>query len=402
VLLKNGNPDEMIRPAEDALPMDLEKTRKAAERAILPIKPVDAAIADQMFSWYGSRTDPGFRLPPYYLVYFLLVDLLGFRDLGRDEKIAWSVPIAFEGQIYSIEHRKMGLGLFVPNAKEHEEQAQRIVSLIHKGVKAAAPYFEWVAEQAIQKSELNVTNHSAWLYERYQYLREAFRNKTEEAEARKDERQITKTTNGMTTRTPWFGLRRQAAWMALATIDAFFSWTEHVFIHLAILNGRIITGTQVAELAKADWQDKFRQALDLADKETKVLFDPLVTIKNQLRNFVAHGAFGKNGQTFSFHSGAGAVPIVLTQRGNKHPYSVDGAIDFNHEAAIATIEKFIVHLWSGAREPARIYIQESHLPLILSMASSGAYVKAMSSADDMNELVEALSRMFDDAANMDW
>ncbi|MGD0076749.1 MAG: hypothetical protein ABSD31_20835, partial [Candidatus Binataceae bacterium] len=233
-------PDKMTQPAEDALPRELEKIREAAGRAILPITPADAATVDERFSWYGDRTDAGRSLPPYYLVYFLLVELLGFRDLGRDEKIAWSVPVAFEGKIYSIAHRKMGLGLFVPNAKAEEQQAQRIVSLIQKGVKAAEFYFDWLAKQAIKKSELNVTNNSAWLYERYLYLRDAFRNTTAEAEARKDERQISKTANGTVTtiQMPWFRLKQQADWMALAAIDAFFSWTEHVFIHLAILNGR--------------------------------------------------------------------------------------------------------------------------------------------------------------------
>ncbi len=36
------------------------------------------------------------------------------------------------------------------------------------------------------------------------------------------------------------------------------------------------------------------------------------------------------------------------------------------------------------------------------MASDGSYARAMRSADDMNDLVEFLSRSFDAAANMDW
>jgi len=370
----------------------------------LPITPADSAIVDERFIWYGERTDAGRRLPEYYLVYFLLVDLLGFPDLGQEEKVAWSVPILFEGKLYSIAHRKMGLGLFVPNAKAEEHQGERIVSLIHKGVKMAEPYYEWLAKQAIQKSKLNVMNNSAWLYERYQYLRDAFYNTAAEAEARRDERQVSKTADGAgtITRMPAFGLMRQAEWMALAAIDAFFSWTEHVFIHLAILSGRVTTGEELAELTKADWQPKFKQALDLSEKETKVLFDELVIIKNQLRNFVAHGAFGKNGEAFHFHSGAGAVPVILTHHTNRYSYSVSGEIAFNDEAALATIEKFIGHLWSGVREPARAYIQDSNLPLILTMASDGSYAAAMRSTEDMNELVEDLSRRFDDAANMDW
>jgi hypothetical protein len=66
------------------------------------------------------------------------------------------------------------------------------------------------------------------------------------------------------------------------------------------------------------------------------------------------------------------------------------------------IDQFIAHLWSGKREPARIYIQESGLPLLLTMASDGTYLSAMRSTDEMEEFVDGLSRQFDDAANMDW
>jgi hypothetical protein len=36
------------------------------------------------------------------------------------------------------------------------------------------------------------------------------------------------------------------------------------------------------------------------------------------------------------------------------------------------------------------------------MASDGTYADAMSSLEEMEEFVHALSRSFDDAANMDW
>jgi len=63
----------------------------------------------------SARTEAGRSLPPYYLVYFLLIDLLKFPSLGQWEKTAWTVPVRFRGRLYGIEHRKMGLGVFEPN-----------------------------------------------------------------------------------------------------------------------------------------------------------------------------------------------------------------------------------------------------------------------------------------------
>jgi hypothetical protein len=66
------------------------------------------------------------------------------------------------------------------------------------------------------------------------------------------------------------------------------------------------------------------------------------------------------------------------------------------------IEEFIPYLWSGKREPARIYIQEGSLPLILPRASDGTYAAAMASVDDMREFVDHLGAQLDRSADMDW
>jgi hypothetical protein len=75
---------------------------------------------------------------------------------------------------------------------------------------------------------------------------------------------------------------------------------------------------------------------------------------------------------------------------------------FDDKEALATIENFVAYLWSGRREPARIYLQEHDLPLILPMASDGTYAAAMATVNDMNVLVDRLARESDAAANMDW
>ena len=62
-------------------PDELEAVRAAARRAISPIKPADSKTkADREFLFTATRTDAGKNLPPYYLVYFLFVDLLGFQN----------------------------------------------------------------------------------------------------------------------------------------------------------------------------------------------------------------------------------------------------------------------------------------------------------------------------------
>ena len=90
-------------------------------------------------------------MPPYYLIYFLLVELLGFRDLGQFEKISWSVPVDFHGRAFLIEHRKLGVGVFAHDPDTEEDAAREIVIRIRKAIELASPFFDWLAEQAVAR-----------------------------------------------------------------------------------------------------------------------------------------------------------------------------------------------------------------------------------------------------------
>ncbi len=384
------------------LPEEMDLLKEEVLSILHPIIPAHSGTpAEKNFLFTAKRTNAGRQLPPYYLCYFLLVDLLGFKNLGQFEKVSWSVPIDFNGTAYLIEHRKLGLGVFAQDPETQENDASEIVKRIKKAINTAKPFFEWKASEAAKQSHLNVVNHSNRLFDRYYYFSEQYRLLSKEAEDRKDERIKEQHENGYSVSYPAFEIRRNAEWMALSAVDAFFSWTEHIFIHMAILSGKVITGEDVANLADNEWPIKFKHALDIDSEGTRSYYDQLVTVKRQLRNYMTHGAFGKNGEAFSFHSGAGAVPLLLPHQKGSNRFSFYGDLGFNEKEVMDLIEGFIAHLWSGEREPYKIYI-ESSLPLILPMASDGKYISAISSKEDMESLVEHLSWQFDQAANMDW
>jgi len=217
--------------------------RDAVLKVMGPIRPADSSTrAPENFVFKAQRTKAGRGLPTYYLVYFLLIDLLGFEHGGHWEKVAWSVVIDYKGQAFLIEHRKLGLGVFSDKPEENEQAVAEIVRYIQKGVRAARSFFNWLAEQAVAASKVNVLNNSHDLFERFTFLLNAYRAKIAEAEARKDEREVTEGTSDFGTWTrvamPYYELIREADWFALSVIEAFFSWTEHAFIHLAELHPR--------------------------------------------------------------------------------------------------------------------------------------------------------------------
>lgn len=380
------------------LPEHLEAVRAAAKRALQPIRPADETTAvpkNLLFS--AQRTDAGRGLPPYYLVYFLLVDLLEFRDLGRFEKLAWSVPIDYNGKAFLIEHRKLGLGIFVEDPALHEKAAAEVAIRIHKAVKVARPYFEWRAETAVAGSKLNVKNHTDELGERFKYFLSEYRSVVDSI--RSEEERLSEWNISFSER---YTLTERATWLAGAVIDAFFSFTEHVFIHLAILQGKISTGNEVASLAGADWAAKFKAVFDLKDSTAKRFYDDLTEIRRQHRNFVAHGSFGKQGEAFTFHSGAGAAPVLLPHLRGTQKFALSGPLTVEDPEAITTILSFMEFLWADEREPARVYLERTSLPVIMTMAADGTYTRAMQSCEEMESLAEHLVNEWDRSANMDW
>lgn len=383
-------------------PAHLAIIRDAAMQAIAPIRAADESTsAEPTFLFSAQRTNAGRDLPPYFLLYFLFIDLLGFKNLGQFEKVAWSVAIDYEGEAYLIEHRKSGVGIFARDPASQEVQAGEIVARIKKAVKVAEPFFDWLADQAMAASKLNVINRTDDLFQRFEFFLAEYRKTAKVLVERTDKHRKTPIIEHSSA-IERFTLYQQAGWLASSVIDAFFSWTEHVFIHFAILQGRITSGLEVAKLANDEWSKKFKRALDVADSDTKGFYDDLVEIRRQHRNFVAHGSFGKRGEAFSFHSGAGAAPILLPHRAGSRRFALTGPIAIEDPEAIKVILAFIDHLWSGARAPARLYLQRSSLPIILTMAADGTYSRAMASVEAMQDLVDRLVWEWDRAADMNW
>jgi hypothetical protein len=371
------------------------------------IAPLTPASRSQSNEFGATPTNAGNRLPPYYLVYFLLVELLKFPHTGREEKVAWTIPVDYRGSCAWIQHQKMGLGVFSTATEDSELVAQQIVNAIQRGVTAATPFFDHLASEAAAGSKLNVRNNSVWLLSRYEYLREQFREKATSAEARKGDVVKTEKTSSDGTKSesysfPALALKQEAAWLGVAAIDAFFSWTEHVLIHIAVLRGRLKTGEDVAELAAANWSEKVKAAIGLDDGALKPLVDELLAVRRQIRNYLAHGAFGKQGEAFKFHSRAGAVPVNMTDTDGRNRFSIWFGESFDEAGAIDTADRFAKRLWDGDLAPAKIYIQNAGLPIILPYATDGTYERAMASVEDMKCLVASLTREMDNAANMDW
>lgn len=200
-----------------------------ALRALGPIRPTDqSTVAKHDFLLSAVKSSASKKLPPYYFIYFMLVDLLGFRNLGRFEKISWSIPIDYNGKAFLIEHRKFGVGIFTQDAEQDEEAAEQIASHTQSAVRASRRYFDWLASNAAKGNELNVVNKSYALFYRYEFFRDSYRSKLEEAAQLNEvmvgvDKNATPIAGLLLKAFPRLGRDAEATALGMAAIEAFCS-----------------------------------------------------------------------------------------------------------------------------------------------------------------------------------
>jgi hypothetical protein len=135
----------------------------AARRALGPVQLLKLGPIDLSFLTLSVRKlAANCCLTTWCISY--LSNFLASRIWGSSRKIAWSVPVDFNGRAFLIEHRKFGVGVIAHDPETEEESAREIVSRMKKGVSIASPFFDWLAKEAVAASALSVVNNSDDLF----------------------------------------------------------------------------------------------------------------------------------------------------------------------------------------------------------------------------------------------
>jgi hypothetical protein len=386
----------------------IERVLQHTLRALGPVRAASSSTRfPKDFELVARRTRAEAQLPAHYLCWFLFAELLQFPRWGQSEKVAWSVLIDFGGEPYLLEHAKFGMRLLTDDHPHSEEGAAEIVSRINRALKPALPFFEQIAQEAVEGSHVSIYNRCRDLRDRYEFLRECHEAKICEIQVSGDKRIELPHEGWRGRRFLYVGDEAQrlcieSEHLGISAVEAYFSWTEHVFVHLAVLTGNANSAKEVVDIAASDWDRKFRAALGESDGPQKLVYDRMIVLRREIRNFVAHGAFGKDGAAFLFHSRAGAVPLLLPHDRKKKKFGLGLGLEFDFSQVFSQFDQFEQVLWSPPRAPARLLLEETSLDTVMSFARDGGYAEAMQTEEAMREFVIGLSHQFDRAANMDW
>ncbi len=360
-------------------------------------QPNDFTLARNDFLLNPYESEFSSLLPDGDLIYILFINFLEFKNLGRSEKISWSIPIDYQGKLFLLELRKSGLGLFMQDEIDDEKRSKEIICHINKAIKSYKPFLKDIKKNIFNTHEIILNNNFCNLFERYEYFQKSFKKIIKEyvLEHRKNKEDVILSLS--------LYLRpecREAQHIAIAMIYAFFDLTEHLFVLIyAISSKENIDGKEILRILKKNWKEKYIKIFNVEqNKEEKTFFDKLVLIRKELRNFIIHGSFGKNGEEFSFASSIGSVPMSLGCAKNSIRIT-DSA--FNIISVAKTLEQFINFLQSGKYQLAYLYVQ-SELPVSLKMHADGTYSNALQAFDNMKNLIDKMYYLREMHNNMDY
>lgn len=377
----------------------LDQVRECAARAISPIE--QPPEAQRRVG--GCQSFRGIPHHEYYLIFLLLVDLLGFKYSGPFEKVAYIIPVGYKGARYTVVYAKFGMRIEGPE----DGNPKDVYGALKRGMKAAKKYYLWRAAEASTTSNLNLVSKCRELWDKYIFLKDQSQNLLARFEADKDKSVVEEGCNEdgsvkwRSVSYPAYAFLTQAVWLHEAAVDAFFAWCEQALVHLAVLMGKLKTGKEIAELLKKEFGEKCKLILDLSKSEEKSSYDDILMLRVELRNYVAHGSFGKDGSTFQFHSRVGAVPLKILDGEDQSDFSFGDSPRRDWESDYSRIDNFLETLWSSNRSPAKQYL-ETGFPCVLTYASDGTYQRAMRSDEEMSSFIDFIGYQRDTAANMDF
>ncbi len=347
-----------------------------------------------------------------FIVFIMFVYLKGFKFYGKEEKVAWTIPITFKGIPFLLTHRKFGFRIISNyDTEEIRTASMEAMTMIKKATPYADKLFEPFIKEQVGKGKITLDNQSYQIRTRYLFFRKKATNEFRKAGAPKAKIKSTKDAFaemiaemvGINNS----GVKHSAAGnnYATAMLDSFFCLLEHTYVLLLPFLKHIdMEKINMEKILSENWKQKFKICIPVTgDKEALQLLERLGKIKEELRNPLTHGYFLKDGNSFYVHTlHLGAIPVSLSNRKNQIHYGFYPIHNLNFTnicKCFDDLEKFL-----KTRKETKfgmLYIERG-ISIAFDKDSTTHYRKHMTTVKHFKEYLDYETMRHDDASNMDW
>jgi len=155
---------------------------------------------------------------------------------------------------------------------------------------------------------------------------------------------------------------------------------------------------------RSDWTTKYNRILKPdTDRDAKRAYNQLQKIKEKYRNPLTHGYFDKSGASLYVHTPVvGAIPISLSEYKNSIYYSSFFPIAKDTYSHICAVFDEVEYLLRATKFARPFKIIDAGLDVRFDDDGLREYKSAISSDKDTEAFIQAMSRLADAYANMDW
>jgi hypothetical protein len=293
--------------------MTFDEVSQTVRRIMRDIGPPIESSTDpdvvQHDTW--ELSDDQILLPEVLL--WILTQILGLKRYGPYEKMRWGVLFTYHGIPFGFELRKFGLVLMLPaNEESRVEVGPRLLRNVARVMRVVERYLSQIAKRQAYEGNITIANQFEKLDGAYQFYRK-------HAEAvYEPPTDATNSTSALEQRTRTkgpdiFRVRAEGFYFASAMLDAYFSRLEHTLLLVLPFVGFDPREGRLIEFAYTTWDEKYKAVFDCScDLRAKGCYEELRSLKEKLRNPLAHGGIEKNLGSFYFHvPHIGAVPSSL-------------------------------------------------------------------------------------------
>ncbi len=347
-----------------------------------------------------------------YIIFIIFVHLKNFKYFGREEKVAWTIPVKFKGHPFILTHRKFGFYII---SNEDGDEITRIGHEAILCIKKAIPYAETLIEpvitQLVDKGNVTLENKYRAIQSRYQF----FRKKAEKEfkQAIKNKGKVKKTERkgkGMFASVTTFEnlsakYRLAGNNYATAMLDSYFSLLEHILVLLLPFVPHIkFEQIDLNSFISLNWRDKLKIIIELEkDANALKLYERLSAIKEDLRNPLTHGYFLKDGNSLYVHMPkVGAIPMNLTKKENHLSYAFFVVHKTNFDEIINTFDEFHNYLRTSPSTMFGMKYIEIGLPIAFDLNSRQRYKYSMTDIHHFEAFIRQQDYDYTNAMNMDW
>lgn len=347
-----------------------------------------------------------------FIVFIIFVYLKGFKFHGKEEKVAWTIPIKYKGKPFILTHRKFGFRI-ISNYESDEIKQLGIEAMtqIKKVIPYAETLFEPFVKEQVAKGKITLENQYRAIKSRYEFFRKKATSEFKKAKPAKTKRKVKKQeVKGILTEMISTHNSSTKYWAAgnnyaTAMLDSYFCLIEHSFVLLLPFLQHInIDEIDLEKFIGENWKQKLKLVIPLSgDKEALQLFERLDKIKEELRNPLTHGYFLKEGNSFYVHTpNLGAIPMSLTNRNNHFHYGFYSIQNLNFEKICKCFDDFDKLIKSKKTTKFGMLYIEAGLDIAFDKDSSVRYQSAMTTIDHFKKFIWYEAMQQDNAANMDW